>query len=333
MARRRPAVTVDRSAARAAERSASAAVANDPPSSPNVQPAPLPTVLIAESGKNHAARAIEVVEGLGYRAILAAPGVGLADIVLAGLPGAEPAARAAREHGDDRPSLIVAVSGTVEEGLRRSAQLGADAFVLRPYRRDVLAGVLRAAALLRVERRRAAVLAADLETERARPLRFGEVDPATGFPSFDRFHALLLLELKRAKRYGYPLAACLVAVDLDPGTKLAPALHAQVARTLRAMIRDIDMPVDYADGKFLVLLPYTDLTGAEKLGQRLELAIRGPAGMARSAAAKPETHTISVGIAALRPGRPVSFARLVHDAAAALRAARLKGGGRVVVRA
>jgi len=39
-----------------------------------------------------------------------------------------------------------------------------------------------------------------------------------------------------------------------------------------------------------------------------------------------------VGIAALKPGKQVSFAKLVRDASMALRAAQLKGGARVVVK-
>jgi PleD family two-component response regulator len=87
------------------------------------------------------------------------------------------------------------------------------------------------------------------------------------------------------------------------------------------VIRDIDLPVDYADGRFLVFLPYTDLAGAERVGERLEREVRQQGGP-----------TVSVGIAALEKGKGVSFAKLVRDAAMALRAAQLKGGAQVVVK-
>lgn len=278
-------------------------------------------VLIFEGGKTNLRRAEELVQGLGYRALAvddpeeaerivqsgAAP-----DLALVGLPGGEALARSFKNRGEDRASLILAVSGSSEEALEACETLGADAFVIRPYKRDGLASALCSSEALRRERSRAVGLAAELAAERARLLRFGEVDPSTGFHHFEFFKRLLVIELKRAKRYGYSLAACLVAVE--QGTP------ADVARALRAVIRDIDLPVDYADGRYLVFLPYTDLAGAERVGHRLEAAVR------HSGAA------VSVGIAALKEGKGVSFAKLIKDASMALRAAQLKGGSRVVVK-
>ena len=42
--------------------------------------------------------------------------------------------------------------------------------------------------------------------------------------------------------------------------------------------------------------------------------------------------TASVGIASLRPGKAISFARLIRDAHAAVKAARLKGGDQAILR-
>src|SRR5262249_28928134 len=151
---------------------------------------------------------------LGYRAIVVdnpARAVAMLeskhppDVVLVGLPGGEDVARAAAER-DDRPAVVLAFSGHTDEALRRVELLGAATFVLRPHRREGLAPVLRMAALLRHERKRTRVLVADLETERRKPLRLGELNPETGFHHFDFFKTLLVLELKRAKRYGYSLA-------------------------------------------------------------------------------------------------------------------------------
>lgn len=280
-----------------------------------------PLVVLVESGKTNAKRAWELARVLGYRAHIVdsveeAAGVVARsdppDIVLAGLPGAEAVVRVAVARGENRPSVIVALSSP-GEGSERCEELGADGWVVRPYKRDTLAAVLRTATLLRGARRRAAEAEAALATERA---RFGEVDPATGFYPFELFKKLLVMEMKRARRYAYPLAACLVAIDGPAGDEVA----AEVARALRPAIRDIDLPVDYAGGRFLVFLPYTDLAGASRVGRRLESAARRAG------------HVVSVGIAALRQAGPPSFARLIRDASIALRAAQLKGGGQVVVR-
>ena len=300
------------------------------------------SVLVYESGKTNQKRADELVRGLGYRALVIdgldeavrlAAGDTPPQVVLVGIPGGEAVARAARQQGGDRPSVVLAVSGQSHDAAAQCDALGADTFVARPYKRDALASTLRVAAALQGERRRAVRLEAELSAERARLLRHGEADPTTGFPHFEFFKKLLVMELKRARRYGYSLAACLVAMDaarLDGISAAAQrAIYADIARRLRSVIRDIDLPVDYADGKFLVFLPYTDLQGAKNVGQRLEGAVRGDT--VRDGERTIEV-TVSVGISALKPGRAVSFARLIRDASLALRAAQLKGGGRVVAK-
>ena len=107
-------------------------------------------------------------------------------------------------------------------------------------------------------------------------------------------------------------------------------LRTRVASALVSCVRDIDLPVDFADDRFLVFLPYTDLAGAERAGRRIAAAVNSFGGIQVDG----ETYSISVsiGIAALRVGKPVSFAQIMRDASAAVRASQLKGGGRVVVR-
>ncbi len=281
-------------------------------------------VLVVEGGKTNAKRALDLATALGYRVhVVDSPeeAAGVAarevapDVIVASIPGAELVVRAAVLRGEDRPSVLLSLPAD-GDGIATCSALGADGWISRPYKRDVIAAALRSATLLRAARRRAAELEERLSSERG---RFGEADPTTGFYPFETFRKLLELELKRARRYKYPLAACLVAIDGGAGREL----HDDVARVLRPAMRDIDLPVDYAGGRFLAFLPHTDLPGADRVGRRLEEAVRSsPLGV-----------TVSIGIAAVRKDGPPSFARLIRDATVALRAAQLKGGGQVVVRA
>ena len=310
-------------------------------------PLPIPgataiSVLLCEPGKPNASRAEELLRGFGYRLLIAENAADAQrlvradtppDLVVAGLPDGEPVLAAVRDLPGDRPSTIVALTGESHEGHDTCDRLGADTFVLRPYRRDALGAAMRAATRLRTERKRSIHLEAELASERARLLRYGDADPRTGFPHFEFFKKLLELELKRSRRYGYSLAVCLVAIDENTIEMLSRVgrsnVHALVARRMKTVIRDIDMPVDYADGHFLVFLPYTDLAGARRVGQRvLEIVRAQPLedGGRRIPA------TCSIGLSALKPGRQVSFARLIRDASLALRAAQLKGGGRLVAK-
>src|SRR5207302_5913095 len=111
------------------------------------------------------------------------------------------------------------------------------------------------------------------EKERARP-RVAELDPRTNFYHFDFFKRMLLFEILRAKRYGYDLAVCLVALDPQPCLERVAAdvrheLEAAIAVAIRGAIPDIDIPVHYSAGRYLIFLPHTDAAGAEKVGRRI----------------------------------------------------------------
>jgi diguanylate cyclase (GGDEF)-like protein len=301
-------------------------------------------VLVVDGQKGNARRAEDLVRALGFPVQVAddaeaarrlVDGPTPPALVLVGLPGGEAVAKAVRARGRERPSVIVAAGGETAAALALVEQHGGDAFVLRPYKRDALAAALFAALIVREERARVAAVEAELAGERSRLLRHGDADPSSGLYHFEFFKKILVIELKRAKRFGYPLAAMLIALD-DDTAAAAPAavrgeLRAQITRALRASVRDIDLPVDYADGRFLVLLPHTDAAGAERAGRRLEAAVRGSGGVEHDG--RRVRATVSVGIAAVKGGQVPSFARLMRDASLALRAAQLKGGARVVVKA
>ena len=250
------------------------------------------------------------------------------DVVIVSVPGGEAVIAAVRARSTAGPVTIGALGGPALAAADKARDAGTDLFVVRPHGGEALAAALIAARGLTHERATVRALESTEAMLRERLLRYGQADAETGFQHFDFFKQLLVMELKRAKRYGYPLAACLVALDpADPAPDpaLFRALRRRVAATIAATIRDIDLPVDLDEERFLVFLPYTDIAGAEHVGNRVASAVAGFGGVDADL-------TVSVGIAATRPGKPISFARLMRDANAAVRASQLKGGGRVVVR-
>ena len=205
-------------------------------------------------------------------------------------------------------------------------QVGADAYVVRPYKKDTLSVALYAAANARLLRDRA------LRAEQALADVSGvkRYDSTSGMLHIDLFKTLLPLEIRRARRHGYPIAICVVSLDPLPKAREVTAEMAQACEPfIRGAVRDVDLAVRYGDGRFLVFLPHTDLRGAEAVGRRVVNEIRN----CRLRANGVELMlTASVGIATPRPGKPPSFSRLIRDAHAAVKAAQLKGGDRAVVR-
>jgi diguanylate cyclase (GGDEF)-like protein len=301
------------------------------------------TVVLLEPNRAAFKRAQELIEALGHTAVgvdgeataLNLVATQQPSVVLASHPAHRPMVERLRQAGLGQTSLVVSLPARTPHPEEIAETVGADAFVVRPYRRETLAAALHSALAMRHVRSHLAELATDLERERTRLARIGDVDPRTSFYHFEFFKRLLFFEILRAKRYGYALSLCLVRLDPLPAAgqlagDLKHDLENGIAVAIRGAIRDIDIPVHYSEGHYLVFLPHTDVGGAEKVGRRINHRIRraiyrdGDVTLALTA---------SIGIAGLRKGRGVSFSRLIKDAQAALKAAQLKGGNQVIVRA
>jgi diguanylate cyclase (GGDEF)-like protein len=222
--------------------------------------------------------------------------------------------------------FVASLSGRQARPSAIAHHIGADAWVLRPYKKETMSIALYAAAnakLLRDRALRAELALADVSGVPRR-------DSTSGMLHIDLFKTLLPLEIRRARRHGYPIAICVVSLDPLPKAKEVTAEMAAACEPfIRGAVRDVDLAVRYGDGRFLVFLPHTDMRGAEAVGKRIVGEIRN----CRLRAGGVELMlTASVGIATPRPGRPPSFARLIRDAHAAVKAAQLKGGDRAVVR-
>jgi diguanylate cyclase (GGDEF)-like protein len=208
-----------------------------------------------------------------------------------------------------------------------AAHVGADAYVVRPYKKDTLGVALFSAAqarLLRERANRAELALADVTgVKRDRE--------KSGLLHIDLFKTLLPLEIRRARRHGYPIAICVVTLDPLPNAEqLTPEVFTACEPLLKSAVRDVDLAVRYGDGRFLVFLPHTDVRGAEAVARRIVEQIRNC--RFKGAGGVTLMVTCSVGIATPRPGKAPSFARLIRDAHLAVKAAQLKGGDRAIVR-
>jgi len=157
----------------------------------------------------------------------------------------------------------------------------------------------------------------------------GILDVATSFYTFSHFKEVLFVEVKRARRYGFPLALALIAFDPVDG-KLNDELQVQlmsgVALAIRRSLRDTDYPVQYSPDRVLLLMPHTDLAGSLIVARRITERVSKAILQAGDEVLHP---TISVGVAAGEPGRDYGFSELVRQAQDGLEAATAQGGNRV----
>lgn len=143
------------------------------------------------------------------------------------------------------------------------------------------------------------------------------------------FKKYMLLEVKRSKRYQYPVAVLLVALDklAEALGESAPefqraAIRAEVIERLSGLLRDIDVMMPFAGDKYLLFLPHTTLSGSRVVAGRVVETLRNLDAFPRG--------TVSVGVAsfdpAVQPKEQVSFGGLVREASELLQRVVAMGG-------
>jgi len=236
-------------------------------------------------------------------------GIDLAKISVAAVRPASPEGRRAFEAlRTADPSLPVVL--LVDEEDEPVSRLSADGTLVSPLTRTAVVSLFRALARLRAEAESGRTLARQIAAH-----------PAT-LPDYEFFKKLLLVEVKRSRRYHYPVSLALLAVDgwADRAARLDEALRSAMLGEVLALVasgvRDIDLPLLYDAERILVFMPHTDALGARTAADRL----------VKRARSHPGDLTASVGVASFDGEGTMSFAALVRGAADALLEAQGKGG-------
>jgi diguanylate cyclase (GGDEF)-like protein len=192
----------------------------------------------------------------------------------------------------------------------------ADGVIAGPLTPAAIQGAYRIALALRDARARAG----EAEARAARVPRPGH--------ELEFLKRLILVEVKRSRRYRFPVSLVLVALDRWPeaAARLSRrerfAVVTDALAVLTRTVRDIDVVVPFPDDRFLVLVPHTGRGGALQAAGRMCARIREHPGLVRV--------TASAGVASHEGDGTVAFGGLVKRAAEALSRARAEGGDRAV---
>lgn len=159
-------------------------------------------------------------------------------------------------------------------------------------------------------------------------------DPLTGQVNRPYFDALLHKEWLRLRRAEGELS--LLMVDIDHfqrynecyGAAAGDICLQRVGTVLqRELLRASDVVSRYRGGGFAIGLPDTGLAGALQVAQRIQAAVQGLA-MPHAQVASGRL-TVSIGVAAVRPGSGLTPAQLLVQADDALYRAKCLGRNRV----
>lgn len=219
-----------------------------------------------------------------------------------------------------------------EKAFERATEMNADAFLTGPVKRPAVLNAVRTALKLRELRHRVVELAGRVEALETQPA-VKTKGPALNAPDEAFFKKYMLLEVKRSRRYAYPVSLVLVSLDrldaflekdMSPEFQRA-AIRSEVLHAISTAVRDIDVSMPFADDRFLLFLPHTPRTGALAVSHRLLARLRKVESFRNG--------TASLGVSSydplLEPKSAVSFGALVRDATAALKRAQEAGGNRV----
>lgn len=164
-------------------------------------------------------------------------------------------------------------------------------------------------------------------------------DGLTGLANRRSLDDKLQLEWKCAQRAGTSLAFILADVDHFKHyndhyghPKGDECLRSVAGAIGAAVFRPADMTARYGGEEFAVVMPNTDLAGAQAVAERICVAIRA-LNIPHGASPTAPNLTMSLGVAALVPDAGSSLETLVADADAALYQAKRSGRNRVVVAA
>lgn len=230
---------------------------------------------------------------------------------------------------------FVLVVGEHEEDPGEAGRtIGADVVLKRPLSEDHLGVVC--SQLFRISELRTRVAFLEEENIGLRRSLGADLylDTDTQFYRFDIFKHIILMEIKKAKRYGYVVSLLMMAFDnyaemmgwLDPDQRRK--LFDLLKKAAVNNIRDIDIPLLFSEDKILVVMPHTDLKSAAVVADRIRgrvKEIKTPASLAKLELSS------SAAVASTQADSDAGFGTMIQNAMQGLKQAEDKGGDVVMI--
>ncbi|WP_375771996.1 diguanylate cyclase [Archangium gephyra] len=236
--------------------------------------------------------------------------------------------RQVKEEAPGIPVLLLYLPEEEQPEARASAA-GAEACLVGPLKRATVVSCVSLMMQLAQARETVSVVRTEMQLmQHQGPRR----EPSSSGADLEFLKRLLFMEVKRSRRYRYPISYLLLEPDRYaeriatlPASQRTSAL-AEVLRRLSEGLRDIDVAVPFAEGRFIVFLPYTPHEGAMVVAERLRQRVKEVESV--------QGLTASMGLAVFEPSAQkgqaqVSFGSLMKEAGDALRRAQAAGGDRV----
>ena len=208
----------------------------------------------------------------------------------------------------------------------RAMRAGAEACLQGPLKQGAVLSCVRNVLTLTELRARTAEAAARATPQAAAAAPSGP----TEVPDLASFKGLLIREVRRSRRYKYPVAFVVVAYDAFatgmPALETTDigALLERARQALVGCLREQDLVSAFHPGSWVAFLPHTPAEGAVVVAERMRERLTGLERTYLTASAGLAVHAAS-------EGKELSFGALFREATDALAQARGGGGARTVV--
>ncbi|KAB2952881.1 diguanylate cyclase [Heliorestis acidaminivorans] len=241
----------------------------------------------------------------------------------------------------DIPVIMVTALNDMEE-LDRAFSVGAIDYITKPIKKRELLARIRSALALKKEMdqrkaREIELLSVNglLEDAVEKLKSLSSLDGLTELPNRRRFDEYLEKEWKRAVRNGTKISLIMLDIDYfkayndSKGHLSGDECLKKIAHALKQTVqRSADLVCRYGGEEFAVILPETELAGAEQLAEKMRKHIEHLQ-IEHSSSPLGEVVTISVGVATEKPETYLTWEELIFRADQALYKA--KGAGRNTV--
>ncbi|MBL4868940.1 MAG: diguanylate cyclase [Pseudomonadales bacterium] len=272
-------------------------------------------VLVVEDNKPISMVISHIIKGMNHQVDVAVDGetaislfqkekydLILMDVEMPGIDGYETTRRIRKLSGETWFPIIFLSANTEDTYLASGIEAGGDDYLSKPVKPMVLKAKIKAMA--RIAQMQDQLSAANTNLARANEelQRLNCLDGLTSVVNRRGFDRQFEVEWRRCHRESVPLSVMMIDIDEFKGFNdnyghlAGDDCLRGVAQALRSqLLRPGDLIARYGGEEFLVLLPCTDLTGAEDVAKRMFKALN-KANIAYPASTVSDRVTISLGI-------------------------------------
>ena len=202
------------------------------------------------------------------------PQLVLLDINMPGMNGLKTLEAIRKNQNQDYIAVIFISANGAPDDVVLGLDHGADDYLVKPFRMKEL--LARVRAKLRIKE-----LHDQLRRATKRLEELVDLDDLTGLYNMRALYRRLDSEILRSIRYGKWLSCIMIDMDSfktinDNHDHLFGSwVIVQVAQVIKASSRNMDIAARYGGDEYLIVLPETNLQGAERLAERIRLAVAG----------------------------------------------------------